>query len=329
MLDELKLFKDHVSIVDIALNSFGFLIDKKKSCKSSVVLRSGAEKLVVMKHPTFGYDTYFGRVPEDRGTVIDFVNFRLHSNDARLIPVRQLLRQYAPGSKKPAVRKVSAQEIQAMAPVVVEKDLEGIAEYLNSIPDYTGTYLTETRGLDQSIIERFSVGLGMYGNAIFPHITNDNEYCGYEYKNKPKCGDKKSVTGFSEGGHKGFFVGCPDESDIVKKIVVTEAGIDALSYYQLKPEPHTLYISTAGTQLSELQKSQLMEILYNYPNATLVLAMDNDEFKDGVFIPFDQRPGEIMAKLVTRLAHLGMKIVRDTPILKDWNADLLAKRDQA
>jgi len=57
--------------------------------------------------------------------------------------------------------------------------------------------------------------------------------------------------------------------------------------------------------------------------------MDNDEFKDGVFIPFDQRPGEIMAKLVTRLAHLGMKIVRDTPILKDWNADLLAKRDQA
>ena len=65
-----------------------------------------------------------------------------------------------------------------------------------------------------------------------------------------------------------------------------------------------------------------------HSSATLVLAMDNDEFnKHGEFLAFDDRPGEKMARLLASLAS-GMQIERHTPTHKDWNADLLAMRAQ-
>lgn len=328
---ELDSFKNHISVADVAINHFGYAVDKKESCRSSTVLRSDSgDKLVVMRHKVHGHDTYFGRQEADRGSVVDFVNFRVVSNDARLIPVRQLLRQYVPGAKKPAARKVPVQAILDMKPVVIEKDPAKIKAYLNTIPDYTGAYLTETRGLDQATIDRFPVGLGMYGHAVFAHKSVDREFCGYEYKNKPKAGETKSVTGFAEGGQKGLFIGCPDGSDAIERIVIAEAAIDVISFYQLNPETNTLYLSTAGTKISSIQEDQLRDLLGLFPSATLVLAMDNDVTdKHGNAVEFNERPGEVMAKDIASLAPFGMKTVRATPTLKDWNADLLAKRDQA
>lgn len=327
---ELESFKAHISIMDVAINHFGFVHDVKDSCKTSTVLRFGREKLVVMKQSHSGHEFYFGRDENDRGSVIDFVNYRLVSNDKKLIPVRQLLRQYAPTAKKPAARKVAVQAILDMTPVVTEKDLKKIADYINSIEAYTGTYLTECRALDQRVIDLFPVCLGQYGNAIFPHYDTTGAYCGYEYKNWPRAGEEKSVTGFAEGGQKGLFIGCPDDSQDIKRIVLTEAAIDAISYYQLKPEPNTLYLSTAGTQMSAVQEEQLQDLFDVFPRAQLVLAMDNDERgKDGCWLDYDERPGDIMAKYVAGLAPFTMKIVRATPIMKDWNADLKSKRDLA
>jgi hypothetical protein len=64
--------------------------------------------------------------------------------------------------------------------------------------------------------------------------------------------------------------------------------------------------------------------LQRNPSAKLVLAMDNDvtDRKTGLEIPFDQRPGEIMARKVSALAPAGMMITRATPASKDWNQDL-------
>ena len=55
----------------------------------------------------------------------------------------------------------------------------------------------------------------------------------------------------------------------------------------------------------------------------VVLGMDNDTHdKDGVPIPFEKRPGETMAKQIQALAP-ERPMVRETPLTKDWNDDLV------
>jgi hypothetical protein len=156
---EFESFKRGVSLVDVAVNSFGFEFDKRDSCRSSTVLRLGDEKLVVRRHSSGAYDTYFGREEGDRGTVIDLVFNRVFSENKHLVPVRQLLRGYIPNAKRPAERRV-AKDLVAQ-PVVVAKDLEAIQAYESTLKSYTGTYLTEERGLSDYFIRTFfPVGVG-------------------------------------------------------------------------------------------------------------------------------------------------------------------------
>jgi hypothetical protein len=118
-----------------------------------------------------------------------------------------------------------------------------------------------------------------------------------------------------------------DQEAMTSRIVIAESAIDAMSHAQLFPQENTIYASTAGTNLTAEQQEHLRALFAEHSTATLVLAMDNDEFnKRGELQAFDDRPGEKMAKLVASLAPLGMHFERHTPTLKDWNADLLAMR---
>jgi hypothetical protein len=245
------------------------------------------------------------------------------------VPVRQLLRRYSPGAAKgPASGAVrTATSALALRPIVVKKDLKAIREYLHSLLRYSGSYLTDERGLDQSIICRFPVSLGEFGNAIFPHVNVDEELCGYEIKNWPPVGQKRSFTGFSEGGERGLYCCRMQPFSEVLFVVICESAIDAISYFQLYSGESTLFVSTAGTSISETQRAHLTSLLHKYHDATLLLAMDNDTHdKQGNPLTFDNRPGEKMAKLVRSLALPSHNVVRHTPTLKDWNADLLALR---
>ena len=123
----------------------------------------------------------------------------------------------------------------------------------------------------------------------------------------------KTITGFSASGLRGLFCGRLDDTPICR-IVICEAAIDALSYGQTHHIDGSLYVLTAGSNMSKDQVEQLKGLLARYPTAVLVLASDNDT------------AGKKMAAAVTALSESNRRIVRATPVAKDWNDDL---RNQA
>jgi hypothetical protein len=319
MDDELDRFKRDISIVDLAQSEFGYELIKTQSSQVYFVLQKDKQKIIVTRDKKDGHDVYFN--PGDKshsGSIIDFVKHQVDDNNIKLVRVRQLLRPWAPGAKKPAIKKPQAAPVR---PVAVEKDRAAVLAAWMSMKPYAGTYLTNIRKLKPEIIKAFDVREDDHGNACFKHMKAGEGVVGYEYKNAPKPGTDKTFTGFAAGGEKALFIKRLD-SEPVSRLVVVEAAIDALSYAQTKHKKGTVYISTGGT-LSTAQTEQLHAILAANSKATLVIATDNDlTDKNGNKLAFEQRPGEILAKEIAAMAPDGMTIQRDTPTLKDWNADL-------
>ncbi|RAL99842.1 hypothetical protein DO021_22310 [Desulfobacter hydrogenophilus] len=70
--------------------------------------------------------------------------------------------------------------------------------------------------------------------------------------------------------------GFPKPQAILKKIVICESGIDALSHVQLHPHNKAVYVSLAG-QMSHAQEEQLAALVERNWGKTIVGAFDNDD----------------------------------------------------
>lgn len=296
--DELERFKSEISLADLAQAEYGYEKDVKKSSKNSLVLRSGGDTVVITRGDD-GHDIYFSRGDErDCGSIIDFVKNRVADNNAKLVRVRQALRPWLSGSKKPAPNMPARAPER---PVAVSKDLQGVLRRAQDLKPYSGSYLTAERKLDAETIKAFKVLQDERGNACFLHLSPDG-VTGWESKNK-------DFTGFAAGGQRGLFVVRPgSQGEPVKRVVITEAAIDALSYAQMNHLKGTLYVSTGGS-LSEVQQQQLATVLRNAPEAEVILATDNDQ------------GGHDMAKKVQEVAP-ERQMARELPTGKDWNQDL-------
>ena len=170
---------------------------------------------------------------------------------------------------------------------------------------YSGSYLTNERNIDPQIIEAFGVRQDAHGNACIAH-RDAGGVMGWESKNK-------GFTGFAAGGTRNVSFTRLDDGPI-KKLVVTEAAIDAMSWAQIKHEAGTAYMSTGGTQLSQAQREQITRIMARSA-VPVLLAMDQDE------------AGEKMAREMAAMAPEGVQTVRDVPEgAKDWNEALQAKQ---
>lgn len=302
MDDELERFKREISLSDYAISEFGYEKDVKKSSKNSIVLKAGGDEIIVTRGED-GHDIYFARGDEkDCGSIIDFVKHRVGDTNSKLVRVRQALRPWAPGAKKPTAK------IPARAPdrpKVISKDLNQIVQQYAKLTAYTGKYLTGERRIKTEVIKAFKVMQDGRGNACFVH-QDGNGVTGWETKNA-------GFTGFAAGGSRALYAAKPGQ-DPVKRIVVTEAAIDLMSYAQLKHKPGTLYVSTGGSQLSAQQQEQLKSVIERHA-VPVVLAMDND------------KAGHEMAEQVKALAP-GVTTVRDLPQNKDWNEDLKSQEAQ-
>lgn len=293
---ELDRFKNEISLTDFAQSMFGYELIKKESSANSKVLKCGGDKIIVTRQRD-GHDVYFN-VGDDRdnGSIIDFFQNRTRQNLGQL---RKELRGWISNSRKPSPKKPLHTPTR---PEPIEKDNQAILLAWSRMPLYSGSYL-QSRGITEEIIEAFGVRQDVHGNACVAHIDSKGTL-GWETKNK-------GFTGFSKGGTRAFSLSRLDSGPI-KKIVITEAFIDAMSYAQLKHDEGTAYLSTSGTQFSPLQREMLGNML-NKLNVPLHLAMDNDE------------AGDRMASEMASIAPPGSQIVRDIPYAgKDWNEALEA-----
>lgn len=294
---ELDRFKSDISLTDYAQAEFGYELMKKESSASSKVLKLGGDKIIVTRQQD-GHDVYFSTGDDrDCGSIVDFLQKRKTVN---LGQVRKELRQWLPGSKKPTIKRPERAPERAVA---TSKDRADVLRRWAKMKPYSGSYLTNERRIDPQIIEAFGVRQDEHGNACIAH-RDESGVMGWESKNK-------GFTGFAAGGTRNVSFTRLDAGPL-KKLVVTEAAIDSMSWAQLKHEPGTGYMSTGGTQLSQAQREQIQRIMVK--NAVpVVLAMDRDD------------AGEKMAQELAKMAPQGVQTVRDVPkVAKDWNEALQA-----
>jgi hypothetical protein len=301
---ELDRFKSDISLLRYAIERYGYRRDRRKSSRSSHVLRHATtdDKIIVRRNPD-GHWTYFSvRDDRDHGTIVDFVKQRTHPSS--LGHVRQELRQWL-GTPRPERDDWTAADAIGLA--VAAHDPRAATEAFAAARVVETSHYLQTRGLRRETLscERF-IGtwrLGARGNVLFPHRDDAGVLTGFEIKNR-------GFTGFSPGGTKTAWQSARQPDDRV--LVITESAIDALSYYQLggdEARGHR-YLSTAGAP-SGRQFALLERLFTHLPlGSTVVAAVDRDA------------AGTQLAEKLERLAgrHVHLSFRRDSPETdKDWN----------
>ncbi|WP_245642374.1 DUF3991 and TOPRIM domain-containing protein [Neokomagataea thailandica] len=142
------------------------------------------------------------------------------------------------------------------------------------------TYLAQERGLPDAIIRR-AISTDClrdgYHAAWFCHRDAHGNVCGAELRGPDThlhlTGTVKTLFRFK-----------PKVSAVIRRLVVAESAIDALSVAALDPEPSadTLYVSVGGgigPETEKAIKAHLAEMV-TVPGAVLVVATDVDEAGD-------------------------------------------------
>lgn len=298
MDEELERFKSDISLVDFAQAHFGYELVKRESSQASKVIKAGGDKLVVSRRD--GHDVYFSVGDDsDSGSIIDFVQKRLNKS---LGHVRKMLRQWLPGSAKPAKRKPAPEA--SIRPVELPKDRAALVDGWQRMKPYQGAYLSDVRGLDPELIAAFDVRQDARGNACFRHRGPGGETSGWEVKNQ-------GFTGFAAGGERALMVASADPASM-KTFVILEASIDAISYAQMRSTAGDVYISMGG-EPSAAQMAQLKQMIDKNPDMAIVLAHDGDA------------AGDTMANKVQAIDP-ARAMERDRPPEgQDWNDVLRSK----
>ena len=298
---ELEKFKTEINLAELA-SSYGYELVRKESSRSSLVMKHPDGDKIVVATGTDGHGIFFSIHDEKmRGSVIDFVKWRENVN---LGYARQTLRKWI---ADPASFFPTAQKPSLTRPVAIAQDSTARhAEWLR-MRAYraTGRGYLEKRGLTPETIRTFSerIGVDGRGNICFRH-DDLHSVTGWEVKNT-------AFTGFSGGSRKALWgckVGYP-QKEPSPLVIVTESAIDAMSYYQLHPQPG-FYLSFAGSMSPE-QHELLKYVLNRYQAARIVAATDNDP------------QGEKFAEVIRSIRPDAERAA--SPVGKDWN-DALNQR---
>jgi len=281
----------------------GFVVDEKESTRQSFKLRNGVEVLVLRRNQS-GVWQYFNTGDDrDNGTIIQYIQRRSSFN---LGQVRKLLRPWLSGKVAPATA--------ASHPAQPEFPLLDLAEmrqrWASAAPLGEGASYLATRGLTTATAARFrdTIRVDRSGNLLFAHTDDAGELTGYEIKGP-------TFSGFAKGGKRSLARFGP--GDEVCQVVLTESGIDALSFHQLGGNlPGVLVVSTGGA-VSPVTLDLVAALAARFPAAEVLVGFDADP------------PGERMRSRL--LAYLGSREAVRVVIPsagKDWN-DALQPRQKA
>jgi len=262
MDEELIRFKTDINLVSYAAFK-GYRIDKIESCKACIIMRKDGSKIGIST-ASDGHGVYFDFRNEKGGSVIDFVKRETGKN---LGQVRLELRPWISCEARKMECKYNYQKPEPSA-----KSRQQVAIEFAMTKIVTRHSYLESRHISRNTLEsdtfKGKIRSDKYGNACFPHYNKEG-LCGIEKKNL-------NYTGFSKGGEKGLWYSNYNHND-VKKMVICESAIDALSYHQLKGADGSFYFSVAG-QLGQSQLNLIGKLIAkNGPNKRIVLAFDNDE----------------------------------------------------
>lgn len=283
-------FKQDINLANFAA-LFGYEIDRKKSTKTSIAMKSHSDKVIISrKH---GMWVYFSvSDDQDSGTIVDFVANR---SNKTMPEIAQLLSDWSGLGAPAPYYKVDEPTY----------DVQRVQKIFSKCsPAYHHPYL-ESRGIRSDLLNssrfRGRIFVDRFRNAVFPHYEN-KQVCGLELKNS----DRGLLV---KGSKKTFWRSNTLASDT--NIIITEAVIDALSYQQLFQPQDTMYLATGGG-VSQKQCDLLIHLLTTLSCRKIVIATDNDQGGD--------RIAERIGKTIEQSEFQG-KISRHRPLKSgaDWN----------
>ena len=313
MDEELDRFK-RINLCEFAASRGYHLIRREKtrgggsrgSTGSSLLMRhTTTDDKIVVRLDRDDHWTYFSvRDDRDNGTIVDFLQ---HRGSRSLVDVRHELRAWSGEHRS----RVPPEYIPTRG--AQPRDLRVLNEtFSRAQPRSSSSYLN-SRGIHPETLgcQRFAGTwrVDNRGDLLFPHydrLAGERRLCGFERKNA-------RFAGFSTGGTKTIWTSNAGEQD--DKLVLTEAVIDAFSYYQVHQNPLARYVSTSGS-FGERQARHIAGAIAQMPvGGTVITAMDNDE------------AGEKLAARICALAGNVAVVRHRSPVGKDWN-DYLQRHER-
>lgn len=194
-------------------------------------------------------------------------------------------------------------------------------------PTKVKSYLEKERGLDPKLVD-WGINTGVIAqdernNATFKWLDNDNNIVGVDKRGTSTNKFQQIVQGSKE--NYGFHIDVlQDKNKPIENFVITEAPIDALSYYEShKGIEQTRVASMSGVKenvlighLNEVYKYNNSNFPDEQINVNLTFAVDNDEagkqFISNFLEKYDYK------------GDINIDLPQDT---KDWNEQL--KKDKA
>ena len=257
-------FKAEINLTQYAAY-LGYEIDRKKSTRSSIAMRNGADKIIISRRGALW--VYFSVSDDsDNGTIIDFAEKRTNKS---LKEIGQDLQSWIGGcvplpAPQHYVGDVEEQSFDPKRVMMIFRKCRVIKAH---------PYL-EGRGLKDSLLSspRFigRIYKDRYGNVAFPHY-NENGLCGLELKNTDRAL-------FVRGSEKTFWRSNIRAGD--DTLILGEAVIDALSYATLFSNENAVYGATGGGMSPE-QAALIGFFLKNRPTLKrIILITDNDDGGD-------------------------------------------------
>lgn len=301
----LEKIKTDIDLVSFVISQ-GYQINKRKTSPNSIFLEKSKDDLVIIAKDTDNHFIYFNpQNRSDSGSILDFVmnkqNKSLWQAKSDLQGLLGVCIDLPKLTEIPNLVKSTKNVIEVLK---LYSDLEDISE-----KSKVSEYLNKERGLLESdyLNERFKgkIKTDHYNAVIFPHFDK-NGVIGWEAKNY-------NFTGCPKGSDKGIWASNRKKTD--QNLVITESGLDCLSYYALKNDDITWFISTGGGWSPITEDMLVFASSKVHPGKTVVLAFDNDKAGE-----------EYRKKAKELLKDIAKDIVDDIPENKDWNDDLKEKK---
>ena len=259
---DLTTFKRDINLATFSA-MYGYEVDRKKSTKTSIAMKSGNGKIIISKKGSNW--VYFSVFDEtDSGTIVDFVANR----SRKTIPdIGMFLSEWLGLGEIP----IPTYQIENQS-----YDQDRVKAIFRKCKPIASNLYLESRGLSTELLNswRFQgrVLIDRHGNIAFPHFS-DREVCGLELKNR-----QRGVL--VKGSQRTFWRSNSRRSD--KTLVVTEAVIDSLSYQQLFQLDDAMFLATGGG-VSANQCQLLTRMLNETQHIERVLiATDNDSGGDRI-----------------------------------------------
>lgn len=292
---ELSILRD-IDLNDI-MNGYGYERDKKQSDSRRTVYQTDIGKISIMGTKFFNFSTVAGG-----GGAIDLVMALKKCKFEGAVKYLKGLRNPIPSNKvtNNASFFYSEKKTGFKMP---EKDNSKINIVIN--------YLVKERGISPdfvaSMIKIGAIYSNKYASVVFKHCSFIPEY---------------RITGATLRGTKNAFkqtIGNKNDGlfwfgnnvEEAERIIIAESPIDTISYFCLKGCcPNTCYISLSGISFP----SSFQRFL---KNKLVILATDN---------PFKEKNKTAVkanSRLEKDLKSINQNVIREIPLLKDWNEDLM------